>query len=280
MLHHKFNQGDIHTIHKEAIIMERLIPSPRIMDIYGYCGTSVLVETMASDIHNRIITGDGLVSQAELDKLDDVYPKNNLTISEKLQMSLSMAESLVDLHEFSEGGMVVHSDVHIEQWLLAPDKTLKLNDFNNAHVMRWDNKRKKYCTRHSEYGGVWRAPEEYDGSDQDETKDAYSYGNGIYTMITGLWPFYDDEFKDVDVDTLEDAIIAGKRPFIDERYRRRSFVEKMLVEIMETCWAQERKDRPAMSWIVEVLRKVKTTAWKKEELEPSSWIDIPFPEEK
>ncbi|KAL3903565.1 MAG: hypothetical protein SGILL_010398, partial [Bacillariaceae sp.] len=279
MLHKKYNQGDLHTIHKEAIIMERLIASPRIMDVYGYCGTSVLVETMASEIaYSKIILGDGLASQAELDKLDGVYPKNNLTNSEKLQLSLSMAESLVDLHEFREGGLVVHSDIHIEQWLVAPDKTLKLNDFNNGHVMRYDLKRQEYCTRHSMYGGTWRAPEEYDGGAQDETKDTYAFGNGIYAMLTGLWPFYNDEFNGVDTDTIEDAIIAGKRPFVDERYKQQSFIEKMLVEIMETCWAQDRKDRPSMTWVAEILRKVKATAQKKGELEQSRWLHIPMPE--
>jgi serine/threonine protein kinase len=279
MLHKKYNQGDIHTIHKEAIIMERLMPSPRIMDIYGYCGTSVLVEAMASEVaYSRIIPSDGLASQAELDNLDDAYPRNNLTIGEKLQLSLSMAESLVDLHEFREGGLIVHSDTHIEQWLVAPDKTLKLNDFNNAHVMRWDDKRQEYCTRHSMYGGTWRAPEEYDGSSQDETKDTFSFANGIYAMITGLWPFYDDAFNGINEDTIEEAIIAGKRPFVDERYKQRSFIEKMLVEVMEACWAQDRKDRPTMTRVVEILKKVKATAWKKGELKPSSWIDIPMPE--
>ncbi len=274
MIAKKFNQADAVTIHREAIIMERLTASPRILNIYGYCGTSVLVESMASDIHDKIIKGEGVVSQKELDQRDSVYPNNNFTISEKLQISLSMAESLVDLHEFKGGGIVVHSDTHIEQWLLAPDKTLKLNDFNNAHVLQWNSEAQDYCLRHSIYGGIWRAPEEYDGRSQDETKDTYSFGNNIYTLLTGLWPFYDEEFWHVDYDTIQDAIIEGKRPFVDDRYRKRSFIEQMLIEVMERCWAPRRQDRPAISYIVEILKRVKSIALKKGELKSSNWIHI------
>lgn len=89
--------------------MERLSSSPRVIDIYGFCGTSVLLEAMASDLHTKIIAGDGFASQNDLDELDDVNPLNNFTTSEKLQIALAMVESLADIHGF-EGGMIVHAD--------------------------------------------------------------------------------------------------------------------------------------------------------------------------
>ena len=117
---HKWGAKDLYKIHKEAIILERMSPSPRVIDIYGSCGTSILMEAMAGDLHTKIITGTGIISQEKLDKrqVDDVHPKNGFTASEKLQIALDMAESLADLHGF-EGGPVVHADTHIEQWLLA-----------------------------------------------------------------------------------------------------------------------------------------------------------------
>lgn len=241
-----FNEADVASIHKEAIILERLTSSTHVLGIYGHCGTTVMVEAMASDIHTKIIPG-GVASQAALETQDNVYPNNTFTASEKLQISLYMAESLVDLHEFIEGGHVVHADTHIEQWLLAPDETLRLNDFNNAKIMQWNRKKEQFCLSHSTYGGVWRAPEEYDGRSQDETKDTFAFGNGMYTLLTGLWPFYDEEYRNVDYDILQDAIIAGKRPFIDARYRNRSYIDGELVPIMEACWAPNRLDRPSMS---------------------------------
>ena len=82
---------DMHKIHKEAIVMERLTPSPRIVDIYGHCSTTILSEPMASEVWRSIVPGTGHAKQSDLDELDDVYPRNNFTVTEKLDMALEMA---------------------------------------------------------------------------------------------------------------------------------------------------------------------------------------------
>ena len=150
---HTWGAKDLYTIHKEANILERLSRSPRILNIYGACGTSVFIEAMASDLHTKIIKGTGFAAQEELDKLDGVHPLNDFTPSEKLQISLDMAMSLADMHGF-EGGPICHADTHIEQWLIAPDGSIKLNDFNNARQPTWDTRKGEYCLKHSSYGGV------------------------------------------------------------------------------------------------------------------------------
>lgn len=271
-------------IMKEALILERLSPSPRVIDIYGYCGTTVILEAMASDLHTKIIidegafSKEGVISQKKLDKLqeDDVYPLNNFTTSEKLQISLDMAESLADIHGF-EGGPIIHADTHIEQWLIAPDGRIKFNDFNNARLPSWDAKEKKYCERTSYYGGTWRSPEEYIPSPQDESIDVYAYGNNIYTLLTGLWPYYDEYSHEISESDIKRQIVAGKRPFVDPRYRTRSVIEKGLVKIMEKCWAQEREDRPTSYELVKYMRRLKAEAVHVGELKESSLIKIPIP---
>jgi hypothetical protein len=127
--------------------------SPRVINTYGFCGATMLVEAMASDLHTKIILDDGFASQEKLNKLDDVQPLNDFSTSEKLQITLDMAESLADLHGF-EGGPIVHGDTHIEQWLIALDGSIRLNDFNNAHLPLWDQTAGDYCTTSSSYGGT------------------------------------------------------------------------------------------------------------------------------
>lgn len=144
---------DFYKVRKEASILEQLLPSPKVIDIYGSCGTTVFMEAMAGDLHTKIITGSGFASQAELDKRDDVYPLNNFTASEKLQISLDMAEALAYMHGF-EGGAIIHADNHIEQFLFAEDGRVKLNDFNNAREPTYDSTANEYCTTKSKYGGV------------------------------------------------------------------------------------------------------------------------------
>ena len=173
-------------VQTEAIILERLTPSPRILDIYSHCGFSVLVEAMASDINDQIVPpATGYMLQSDLDELqeDDVSPRNNFTVSEKLQIALDMGESLADLHGL-DIGLVVHADVHLDQWLLAPDGSVKLNDFADARRATWDRKSKEYCFEDATYhSGTWRSPEEYMDGPLDDMVDVYVFGNSIYTLV-------------------------------------------------------------------------------------------------
>lgn len=176
---------EISKIQKEAILLERLSPSPRILDIYGHCGTSVLTEAMASDLYTKVIFKEGEILQDKLDHQfpDTVHSFNNLTISEKLQISLEMAKSIVDLHGYKDGP-IIHADANIEQWLIAPDGSIKLNDFNNIRPPHWDDTMQQYCISYAGYGGGFeRSPEEYSGDASDESVDVYALGSSIYPMV-------------------------------------------------------------------------------------------------
>jgi hypothetical protein len=269
---HTFLHHDQYKVHQEAIILERMSNSPRILDIYAHCGTTVLVETMKSDIHQLIVPGRGYTSQKRLDMMPDVHPQNNLTNSEKLQISLSMAQSLADLHTF-EGGIIVHGDTHIEQWLLAEDGSIKLNDFNYAKALQYDKRNQRYCFERTKHKGVYRAPEEFKGAPQDETTDVYSFGNNMYSLITGLWPFYND--REMRRERLRGEIVAGKRPYVDSRYKNRSYIESQLIDIMKSCWNGNRRNRPSMTTIVNHLLDVKQMALKIGELQASTIFNIP-----
>jgi hypothetical protein len=106
---------------QEAIVMERLASSPRIVNVYGYCGSSILAEHMRGEVTPELVggttdhdyTAGGYILQDELDKLQwqDVRPMNNLTLIDKLQYAIEMAESIADLHGFA-GGTIIHGDIH------------------------------------------------------------------------------------------------------------------------------------------------------------------------
>jgi hypothetical protein len=309
-LNRYFDERDLYESRREALLMERYSHSSHVVDIYAMCGTSIVVEAMMSDIHTIIIRGEGWVSQSDLDAeykkrreerleqrsifgggsgsqdasddecddLDKYISQNNLTISEKLQIALSMAESLVLMHDNDDdGSIIVNDDVHIEQWLVSYDGSVKLNDLQNSEVMEWDPYTGRQCLPHLMYGGTYRAPEEYTGDYQDEKKDVYAFGQNIYCLLTGLFPYYDEDSRDVDEEEIIAMIINGTRPYIDERLRtpqRSSYIESQLVNIMEQCWAYSRHDRPPMRELVSKLKHVKSVASKIGELQPSDWIDV------
>jgi serine/threonine protein kinase len=134
----------MYTTSREAVIMEQLTHSPRIVNIHGFCSTSIMSEAMGSEVWHAIVPGTGHATQAELDELDNVYPRNSYTATEKLSTALEMAEALADMHGY-QGGVIIHGDTHPKQWLKSRDGTLKLNDFNIGDVLDWDPKHQRYC---------------------------------------------------------------------------------------------------------------------------------------
>ncbi|KAL7544377.1 hypothetical protein ACHAWF_007762, partial [Thalassiosira exigua] len=252
---HEFEDDHFEEVQLEAIIMERMKKSPWIMDIYGHCGFSTIVEVVPIEFEEAMVPGEGMESTEDYEKRNKhgVKPKNNFTAEEKLMFVLEQAESLADLHGFEEG-VIVHDDVQMCQWLRTPEGHLKLGDFNRATIMQWDEVRGGYCRfNNGEAFSQYRAPEEYDHKNKNlnEQIDTFSFGNNIFTMLTGLWNFYD---QDDDGVTQKD-LIGGKRAYIDPRYRERSFAEGKLVELMELCWKPDPDERISMFGAVEFLRE-------------------------
>jgi hypothetical protein len=135
---HKVDYYSLRKVEKEAVVMERLTKSDVIVDIYGHCGTSIIAEAMPGEITLSIVPAEkdniddydrGHMEQSELDilqKIDnDVHPMNNLTLQQKVDLALLMAESLAELHGF-KGGLIIHGDVHPDQWLKTADGRIKL----------------------------------------------------------------------------------------------------------------------------------------------------------
>jgi hypothetical protein len=70
-------------------------------------------------------------------------------------------------------------------------------------------------------------------------------------MLTGLWGFYDIE----DDEETQEVLIDGKLPYIDPRWKERSYIERRLVELMEKCWIYNPDDRIDIFYAVEFLRE-------------------------
>jgi len=121
---HDFRDTELHMVQREAVVMEVLSASPRITDIYGHCGTSVLVETLPLPF-----------------KTEQLEP---LSIKDRLDLAITMAESIADMHGF-EDGEIINNDISLLQYLYTADGSLKLNDFNLASIPEWDQERGMYC---------------------------------------------------------------------------------------------------------------------------------------
>lgn len=129
----------------DAIVTERLTWSPRIVDIFGFCGSSMLNEAMVNGDLEKVAVPSktGRLGHALNDK-EHLDVRNNLTATKKLEYSLDMAEAVLVLHSFPDG-VIVHDDIQLSQYLLSPGGTLRLNDFNRAEIMLFNEKDQEYC---------------------------------------------------------------------------------------------------------------------------------------
>lgn len=246
-----FETDNYEFMRMDALVMERLTSSPRIADVYGHCGLTTLTEYLPDGIEENVIYKDGYMKQEDLNDKNDVNPKNDYTPMEKLQMALDMAEAIAELHGFKDG-VIVHDDIQLCQFLYTQDGRMKLNDFNRAEVMLFDEKSGEYCRyRNGEGPGNYRAPEEFADKPLNEKIDVYSFGNNIYALLTGLWVYYENE----DDGVVHEKSIAGELPFVDERYYNRSYAERKLVEIMLRCWVYDPDKRVDIFEVVEFLRE-------------------------
>jgi serine/threonine protein kinase len=137
----------------DAIIAERLSWSNKIVDIYGFCGTGMINEAMRNgDAEKKVsplghrFTYNGSDTNGGL-----LVVKNDLSGSQKLKYALEMVEAVAVLHSYI-GGVIVHDDIQLSQYLLSDDGHLKLNDFNRAEIMLWNGKDQEYCRYRNDVG--------------------------------------------------------------------------------------------------------------------------------
>ena len=84
-----------------------------------------------------------------------------------------------------------------------------------------------------------------------QTHDVWSFGNNLYALLSGLWIFYENE----DDEIVSEKIVNGTTAYIDDRYRKRSYIEGRLVELMEKCWVYDMDKRVNIFEVVKFLRE-------------------------
>jgi serine/threonine protein kinase len=148
----KFHYDDFEFMRMDAIVNEKLNGNPRIVKSYGFCGTSFIGESMKNgDLEKLAIpSGVGRIRRQLNDK-EHLVVGNNLSGTKKLELSLEMAEAVLLLHSFP-GGVIVHDDIQLSQFLISPTGQLKLNDFNRAEIMLWNEKDQEYCKYRNDPG--------------------------------------------------------------------------------------------------------------------------------
>ncbi|GFH53617.1 hypothetical protein CTEN210_10093 [Chaetoceros tenuissimus] len=226
----------------DALVYERMTSSDLIMDIYGYCGFAGFFEFANGK------TLRDLVKEAE-DK--------GMSHKKKLGLAVEVASAVTDLHTIeSKNGYssFIHGDLSPTQFVQV-GKRLKLNDFNRAHLLYWDEEKQKTCKYAWDDGhmGARRAPEEYKVEPFSDSIDVYTLGMLMYLIVFGKEPYSDFEEKSRKLRRVirKGAVPTIPQDFIDSNHP----VDKAFFKAMNMCNSRDPDKRAKASEVRDYLKK-------------------------
>ena len=165
---------------------------------------------------------------------------------------MQSAMALASVHNVDSEGMatIAHTDIAPGQFMKVGN-IYKLQDFNRARFIRYSQTNRTACPFYvGNNAGKNRSPEEYAYGPEDEKVDVYSYGNLLYMLLQGDWPF-----DDVDDEEAAALVQKGTRPNIyEDVWNSTDPVDQVLKKAMMMCHQQDPVER-AKARDVETLLK-------------------------
>lgn len=219
---HPFTARNLDRHRRDALVTERTSSSPFTINMFAFCGHTVLTE----------YSNEGSLS-------DTIWPVvGNCTLSSKdrFRYALDVAKGLVDMQyvDRTDAATISHTDITPSQYMVL-NGTLKLNDFNRARFITFDEKNGEACAfRVGMNPGKYRSPEEYAYKDETEKIDVYALGNVFYSLLTELWPYHELSEKEA-----QDNIRKGKHPDVSMFMNTTNPYEKILVDSILLSWTKD-----------------------------------------
>lgn len=283
-----FTRGRYSSTHNEAAIMDHFTASETISNTYGVCATSIAVEPIIAlpesngktlkDLYFSRKEGDptfGRMKQSELEVLQNetgaLSLNKSFTHLEKLEIALGIVESIAEVHGLPTGPIMV-VDIQLFQWLMIANNDnskpiqMILNDFDMSRALSWNVESKSYCK--ANYVGGPARPEGFGDAAVDETLDMWHVGSVLYTVLTGLLPYYDDIAEITDpgeYDGTMRTLVQEKLPYLDQRYKyRNSIIESRMLEIIERCLVADPSERASIFDVLQHLRETERLSEEQE----------------
>lgn len=227
----EFSHDNMEAVRVDALVNERLSSNPRIVDIFGYCGMSMLSEYMPS----------GNLEQVFAAQLHEDEEYGELSPEDKFVIVSEVAVAIASLHGFRDG-VIVHGNLDLSQLLFNEEGYVKLNDFNRAEILLFDEDDQKYCKYENGPSVTTGAPEEHMLDPIDESADVYSFGAILYTVLTGLF-LYAPVTSEAD---YNDFVQNGDMASAVQTVSGKSLVEDKLLDLMIRCLEFHPEKRPSI----------------------------------
>mmetsp|Transcript_29277 Transcript_29277/g.79233 ORF Transcript_29277/g.79233 Transcript_29277/m.79233 type:complete len:869 (-) Transcript_29277:1448-4054(-) len=241
-LKYEHNFEDAHFEHDrvDAVAMERLTSSPHVINIFGFCGHSVLTE------------------YADGKRLGELADKSKKTPMKRLEIARDIANGLADVHGIDGDGNTtfVHLDVNPAN-VVSVNQTLKLNDFNIGIIRQWNTTSNEACGFPTQYPNPqWRSPEEARNEQHlTEKVDIFSLGHIFFRLICGHEPWNKLEPGGRPTkEEINEKVQRGDLPFIPNDVMNSEDPEIVAIRgVMLKCYRFDPTQRPSARQIADTL---------------------------
>ena len=203
-LEHKYDFRNLDRHRRDALVMERFTSNENIVDIYGFCGNTVLSEFAGSTLDKLIYKSE----DGDADASDAFTQFTRETPSGRLRLALDVFRGLSAIHDIPGGG-IIHADIQAKQFLVDPRAgVVKLNDFNRCRLIPHNVSTGESCpVRIPSAPGANRSPEEYRGVTITEKADVYSSAHVLYGILMGKRHWEGDMTS-----TIKENVKRGRMP--------------------------------------------------------------------
>lgn len=229
---------------RDANAYAQLSFSKHIPDIYSYCTNSAVFDfSPDGNLEGKLL---------ELERKKKSWPR-----SHKLRVAWQVAKGMADVHSVGStrgakfSTALTHTDVTSDQFLYL-DGMFKLNDFNRARFIRWNEKEEKPCTFEiSKSPGKFRSPEEYEYIGLTEKIDIFQMSNIFFYIWTGVESWDDSSRK-----AAPKQVRKGKLPPLPKKLQHSTHpIDKAFKRILKMTQVFDPKKRATAQQVELFLRK-------------------------
>lgn len=242
---HDFEDAHFEHDRIDAVAMERLTASPHVINMFGFCGHSVLTE------------------YANGPRLGELADKSKSKPLARLRIARDIADGLADVHGIDSkdgnNATFVHLDINPAN-VVSIGGSLKLNDFNIGIIRRWNTTSQEPCGFPAQYPNPqWRSPEESRNENNlTEKVDVFSLGHIFFRLICGHepWNKLEPDGKP-SKETINEKVQQGQLPFIPKTIMKSTDAEVAAIrDAMLDCYRPDPTERPSAREISRKLEAV------------------------